>query len=262
MPDLNEFMSFLTPAIVNIIQSYAPPMTRTINGHSLENDIWLTAEDVGARSNNWLPTPDEIGAAKIPNIGTEDNFMAFDENKNIKDSGKNANSFLPAKYTNLDSTKVLQVDGTGTVQAVEQESLIDFIKIYSSIRAYRENEVFYYTDAVEGRGIYVTTIPHEAEGFNPDHNLLIAKVGMDAEYLNPTLSTPAPNSNYVLQGSLQQLLQGLLNNIKDLQDKIAAIDAEYVRTDTPKVKLNISSTPSSPQSGYYIVRIDPAEILN
>jgi hypothetical protein len=35
---------------------------RNINGKSLENDIVLTAEDVGARSNTWLPTPAEIGA--------------------------------------------------------------------------------------------------------------------------------------------------------------------------------------------------------
>ena len=57
IPDLPELQTLLNPVIVNIVQSYAPPMTRTINGHSLENDIVLTAIDVGARPNTWLPTP-------------------------------------------------------------------------------------------------------------------------------------------------------------------------------------------------------------
>lgn len=262
IPDIPELQSMLTPVIVSIVQSYAPPMTRTINGHSLENDIWLTAEDVGARSNNWLPTPQEIGAASIPNQGTEDNFMAFDANKDIKDSGKNANSFLPAKYTMLDATEVLQVDANGVVQSVPQENLLDFIRIYSATRPYRENELFYYTDPVEGLGIFVTTIPHAAEGFDSTHNLLLAKVGLPASAMQPSLVNPTPNATYVLKGDLQQLLQGLLNNIKNLQDRVDAIDGNYVRTDTPKVKLNISTEPSVAEPDYYIVRIDPSEILS
>lgn len=261
IPDITELQTLLNPVIVNIVQSYAPPMTRTINGHSLENDIWLTAADVGARSNTWLPTADEVGALPVPNAGVEDNFMAFDENRKVKDSGKNASSFLPAKYTELDDTEVLQVDETGTVQSVPQENLLDFIRIYSATKAYRQHEMFYYTDPTEGLGIFVTTVPHNAEGFNASHNMLIAKVGMSYDYLNPTLSAPINNANFTLTGSLQQLLQGLANNIKNLQDRVDAIEKDYVRSDTPKVKLNITSTPSTPQAGYYIVRIDPSEVL-
>ena len=44
---------------------------RTINGKSLENDIVLTAEDVGARSKTWLPTPAEIGVRNI--VATDPN---------------------------------------------------------------------------------------------------------------------------------------------------------------------------------------------
>ena len=262
IPDLPELQTLLNPVIVNIVQSYAPPMTRTINGHSLENDIVLTAVDVGARPNTWFPTPTEIGAMDRRPEAVEDNFVAFDRVGNSKDSGKNANSFLPAKYTDLDYTEVLYVDSTGTVQSTPQETLLDFLRPYSATKAYREHEVFYYTDPQEGLGIFITSVPHEAEGFDANHNVLIAKVGMSNSYLNPSLTSPLNNANYTLTGSLQQLLQGLLNNVKNLQDRVEAIEDDYVRSDTPRVKLNISSTPSTPQTGYYIVRIDPAEILD
>lgn len=262
IPDLPDLQTLLSPVIVSIVQSYAPPMTRTINGHSLEDNITLTAADVGARSNTWYPTALEVGALPIPATGEENNFLMFDENKLAKDSGKSAKSFLPAKYTVLDSTKVLQVDDKGIVQSVPQENLINFIKLYSATKSYRANEVFYYTHPSEGLGIFVTTIPHSEEAFNKDHNMLIAKVGMTNEYMNPSLSTPVDNRNFVLTGSLQQLFQGLANNIKNLQNRVDAIEEDYVRSDTPKVKLNISTTPSTPQAGYYIVRIDPNEILS
>lgn len=262
IPDLPELQTLLSPVIVSIVQSYAPPMTRTINGHSLENNITLTAADVGARSNTWLPTAIEAGALPIPVTGEKDNFLMFDENRLAKDSGRNANSFLPAKYTTLDATEVLQVDKDGIVQSVPQENLLDFIRLYSATKPYRENEAFYYTHPDEGLGIFVTTVPHNEEAFNASHNMLIAKVGMSNAYMQPVLSTPIDNRNFVLTGTLQQLLQGLANNIKNLQNRVGAIETDYVRSDTPKVKLNISSTESTPQAGYYIVRIDPNEILN
>ena len=262
IPDFAELQTLINPAIVQIVQSYAPPLTRTINGKSLENNIWLTAADVGARSNTWLPTPAEIGAIPTPVTGVENNFLAFDENRNAKDSGKNANSFLPHKYTVNDATEVLYVDNKGIVQSVPQETLLDFIRPYSTVKVYRENELFYYNDPNEGMGIFVTTVPHEKEGFNTSHNMLIAKVGMSNDYMNPTLSNPVDSQVFVLSGSLQQLFQGLVNNVKNLQNRVKKIEDDYVRSDTPKVKLNISSTPSTPQAGYYIIRIDPAEILS
>lgn len=262
IPDLPDLQTLLSPVIVSIVQSYAPPMTRTINGHSLENNINLTAADVGARSNTWFPTALEVGALPIPTTGEENNFLMFDENRLAKDSGRNANSFLPAKYTTFDATEVLQVDDNGVVQSVPQENLINFIKLYSATKSYRANEMFYYTDPSEGLGIFVTTIPHTQEAFNAAHNQLIAKVGMSNEYLNPSISTPIDNRNFVLTGTLQQLFQGLANNIKNLQNRVDAIEADYVRSDTPKVKINVSTTPSTPQTGYYIVRIDPNEILS
>ena len=262
IPDFTELQSLINPAIVQIVQSYAPPMTRTINGKSLEDDIQLTAVDVGARSNTWLPTPQEINAASIPETAVENNFVAFTADKDIKDSGKNANSFLPAKYTTGDYTEILYVDATGTVQSVPQETLIDFIRPYDTTKAYRENELFYYEHPTEGVGIFVTTVAHTSEGYNASHNMLLAKVGMSNAYMNPSLSNPIDDPNYVLSGSLQQLYQGLLNNILNLQNRVKKIESDYVRSDTPKVKLNISTTPSTPQTGYYIVRIDPSEILS
>lgn len=261
LPDLPELQTLLNPLVTQIVSSYAPPMTRTINGHSLEHDIVLTAADVGARSNNWLPTTEEIGALKMRPDAPEGNFVIFDEKGDSRDSGKNINSFLPHKYTKDDATEVLRVDANGTVQSVPQEDLIDFIKQYDNNKSYRANEVFYYDDPVEGMSIWVTSLPHEAEGFNAAHNIMIAKVGVSNRDLHPTLTNPANDAKYVLSGTLQQIMQGLLNNIKNLQDRVSVIEKDYVHTDTPKVKLNISSTESTPQEGYFIVRIDPTDIL-
>lgn len=261
IPSLEQLQTLLNPAITSIVQNYAPPMTRTINGHSLEANIWLTAADVGARSNTWLPTPAEINAQPVPRNAVENNFGMFDSNKLLIDSGKNARSFLPAKYVAADNTKVLRVDTTGTVQAVNQDDLLNFIHPYDATKPYRENEVFHFEDPDEGLGIFATVVPHEGNGFRSDQNMLIAKVGIPNAELRPRLTQPVSNANYVLNGTLQQLLQGLLNNVKNLQDRVGAIEDNYVRSDTPKVKLNISSTPSTPQVGYYIVRIDPADVL-
>ena len=261
IPDIPELQTLLNPIVTQIVSSYAPPITRTINGHSLENDIVLTAADVGARANNWLPTTEEINAMKSRSDAVEDNFVAFDEKGDSKDSGKNANSFLPHKYTADDATEVLRVDNNGIVQSVPQEDLIDFIKQYNNNKPYRANEVFYYEDPVEGISIWTTTTPHEAEGFNANHNIMLAKVGVSNRELHPTLSTPANDSKFVLSGSIQQIMQGLLNNIKNLQDRVKSIEDDYVHTDTPKVKLNVSSVESTPQQGYFIVRIDPTDIL-
>ncbi len=261
IPSFEQLQTLLNPAITRIVQDYAPPMTRTINGHSLEANIWLTAADVGARSNTWFPTPAEINAQPVPNNAVENNFAMFNANRLLVDSGKNASSFLPAKYVAADNTRVLRVDNTGTVQAAAQDDLLNFIHPYDATKAYRENEVFHFEDPDEGLGIFTTVVPHEPNGFKASQNMLIAKVGIPNSELRPSLVQPVSNANYVLNGTLTQLLQGLLNNVKNLQDRVGAIEADYVRSDTPKVKLNISSSPSTPQVGYYIVRIDPADIL-
>ena len=44
---------------------------RSINGYTLDKDIVLTAEDVGARSKTWLPTPAEIGVRNL--VATDPN---------------------------------------------------------------------------------------------------------------------------------------------------------------------------------------------
>ena len=40
------------------------PTTRTVNGKALSGNISLTASDVGARSDTWMPTASEVGAAE------------------------------------------------------------------------------------------------------------------------------------------------------------------------------------------------------
>lgn len=44
------------------------PNERTVNGKALATDIALNAEDVGARSETWLPTIAEIGAASAESV--------------------------------------------------------------------------------------------------------------------------------------------------------------------------------------------------
>ena len=261
IPSQGQLVTLLTPAFKEVVESYAPPMTRTINGHTLEGDIRLTAEDVGARSNTWLPTPAEIDAQPVQKNATKDNFAAFNANGVLVDSGKNSNSFLPAKYTVNDASKVLSVDSKGYVQATDQSELVNFIPPYDPLKPYRENEVFYSEDPNEGLGIFTTIKAHNANSFNADQNKLIAKVGLPNKSVQPTLVKPTSNANYTLSGTLAQILQGLLNNIKNAQDRIARLEEECVRTDTPKVKVNVSSTASTAQQGYYIIRIDPADVL-
>lgn len=48
----------------------AVPTSRTVNGKALSSNITLSASDVGARDDEWLPTPAEIGAQKLIGIGT------------------------------------------------------------------------------------------------------------------------------------------------------------------------------------------------
>ena len=45
------FLSAITPASIGAV-----PDTRTVNGQALSSNVSLDAEDVGARSDDWLPT--------------------------------------------------------------------------------------------------------------------------------------------------------------------------------------------------------------
>lgn len=44
------------------LESNTVPVTRTINGKALDQDINLTASNVGARSSSWVPSPAQVGA--------------------------------------------------------------------------------------------------------------------------------------------------------------------------------------------------------
>ena len=270
IPDQFELGTLLTPTISNLIQNYAPPKTRTINGKSLENDIWLTAADVGARSNTWLPTPEEIDAYRRIN-GVEDNFVWFGAGNTLKDSGKNNASYLPAKYLPSDNDKVLKVDSTGTVNAVAQSSLFQYMFVYNTGKSYEVGESFYYGTGSE-LGIYTTITPHGPEAFTASRNQQLAKVGLASSYMDFNLSTPVSNAVFTLTGTLQQLMQGALNNIKNLQDRVLWLENNAVTTDNNsntaatglalgKVKLNLGTVVTTPQTGYYVIRVDPNDVL-
>ena len=236
----------------------AVPKTTQINGKSLSGDITLTPTDVGARPNTWLPTPDQIGAQPVPSNAVVNNFSMFNSSKLLVDSGKNANSFLPNIYDSSDANHILTVNTSGAVQA--SESVPANIAEYSVGKSYVLNEAFYYGNNEE-RGIYITTVAHGSEAFNTAHNALIARVGVDTNYVKFNLSSPSANQVYITSGTLQQQIQGLLNNIKDLRDRVAELEGTAVISDTPRVKLNISTTPTEVQPGYKVVRIDPNDVL-
>lgn len=46
---------------------------RKINGKDLSSDITLSASDIGARPDTWLPTPAELGAAPESHVDNKDN---------------------------------------------------------------------------------------------------------------------------------------------------------------------------------------------
>ena len=50
------------PHGVTATQVGAVPTSRTVNGKSLEGNITLSASDVGARPNTWMPTASDVGA--------------------------------------------------------------------------------------------------------------------------------------------------------------------------------------------------------
>lgn len=236
----------------------AVPNTRRVNGKQLNADITLNAGDVKARSDTWLPTPAQIKAIPTVTDGVENNFAAFNAVGNIKDSKLNKNSFLPAKYTPADEGNMLVVDNKGVVNAVP--SVFANIQPYDPKKTYKVGDTFYYGSG-SNLAIYTTTTPHGPQSFDQNKNMMISKVGESNGYVNFTLTAPVANTTYILSGTLQQQVQGLLNNIKNLRDRIQALENNAVTTDTPKVKLNITSTVTTPQAGYKIVRIDPANIL-
>lgn len=53
------------PHEVDCKQIGAVPVERTVNGKELSGDITLSAEDVGARPNTWMPTAGDVGAIPI-----------------------------------------------------------------------------------------------------------------------------------------------------------------------------------------------------
>ncbi len=50
------------PHSVTVAQIGAVPTSRTVNGKSLTGNIALSASDVGARPNTWMPTAEQVGA--------------------------------------------------------------------------------------------------------------------------------------------------------------------------------------------------------
>lgn len=58
----NFTFSSILAWFVNAVKSAFVPVSRTINGVTLDTNITLTAQDVGARPNTWTPSAADVGA--------------------------------------------------------------------------------------------------------------------------------------------------------------------------------------------------------
>lgn len=79
------------------------PGTRKVNGKPLSADVSLTADDVGARANNWMPTAPETGAIPASEKGAAFGVATLDE------TGKVPTGQLPP----------MAYDPAGSAQAVQ-----------------------------------------------------------------------------------------------------------------------------------------------
>ena len=80
------------------------PGTRKVNGKPLSADVSLTADDVGARANNWMPTAPETGAIPASEKGAAFGVATLDE------TGKVPTGQLPE----------MNYDPAGSAQTVQQ----------------------------------------------------------------------------------------------------------------------------------------------
>ena len=62
----------VTPANIGAV-----PTSRTVNGKALSGNISLSASDVGARANSWLPSTTDIGAARVDTLTGTSSFEAL-----------------------------------------------------------------------------------------------------------------------------------------------------------------------------------------
>lgn len=95
IPPNSVTLDMLRDDVVAKIEESGVPLTRKINGHALNEDINLTAEDVGARDADWLPTLEELGAAPA----------AISKSESISDY---ISLFSPYDYTTLSAPKVIR----------------------------------------------------------------------------------------------------------------------------------------------------------
>ena len=78
--------------------------TRKVNGKPLSADVSLTADDIGARANNWMPTAPETGAIPASEKGAAFGVATLDE------TGKVPTGQLPE----------MNYDPAGSAQTVQQ----------------------------------------------------------------------------------------------------------------------------------------------
>lgn len=81
--------------------------TRKVNGKPLSADVSLTADDIGARANNWMPTAPETGAIPASEKGAAFGVATLDE------TGKVPTGQLPDIRTTVCCDAILHVSGFG-----------------------------------------------------------------------------------------------------------------------------------------------------
>lgn len=135
----------------------AVPAFRTINGHELSTNVTLDADDVGARSNTWLPTTSDIDAVPITRtVNTKP--LSADVVLDAADVGARSETWIPSAVeipfepgnTGLEST---------SVQAAIEEVLGDSTPGRSISRTYTiPADAWVAGEAVDGFFYYEATV--------------------------------------------------------------------------------------------------------
>ena len=106
----------------------ATPTSRTVNGKALSADITLSASDVGARPDTWIPSASDVG------VYTKSETDALLANAGSKPTSVLV-TLMSASWDNSALTQTVTVTG---VSGVESEQLIQPIPTIASQTAYYE----------------------------------------------------------------------------------------------------------------------------
>ena len=93
----------------------AIPKTRKINNQTLDSDVILTASDIGARSNTWMPTASDVGAfGFIRALSTDEDLNNITNNGGYYAGTTTANTIINSPITDAFQLIVFHADNSTT----------------------------------------------------------------------------------------------------------------------------------------------------